>query len=331
MSTSDKLTSPIGTVIARYVAFKRALGLQYDCQCQVLKRFDRFLAELPAEDLTSESFAAWCASMEHQAAGGRRLRLRLVHGLCLYRRRSEPTCFVPDPSQFPPPRPPSPPHIFSEEEILRLLCAADELCPYKCSPLYPQVARLAVVLLYTAGLRRGELVRLTLGDYDSAERTLFIHDTKFHKSRIVPLSPDAVREIERYLETRRGVGIPQDVAAPLLVQRQRGFSAYQGNGLRVLMRRLFKAAGILTVAGRLPRTHDLRFTFAVHALSRWYRTGADVQSRLPALANFMGHASVVSTQYYLPFLDTVAQSASDRFDRHCERFLMLMPDERGGQ
>ena len=331
MSTTHQFTSAIGTVIARYIAFKQAMGMQYDSQRQILQRFDRFLVELPAEDLTSESFAAWCASMEHQATGGRRLRLRLVHGLCRYRRRTEPTCFVPDPSQFPPPRPPSPPHIFSEEEILRMLCAADELCAYKCSPLYPQVARLAVVLLYTAGLRRGELVRLTLGDYDSAEGTLFIHDSKFHKSRLVPLSPDAVREIERYLETRRRTDLPRDADDPLLLHQQRGFNAYQGNGLRLLMRRLFKAAGIRTAAGRLPRTHDLRHTFAIHALSRWYRTGADVQSRLPALANFMGHASIVSTQYYLPFLDTVAQSASERFDRHYSHSLSPTPDARGGQ
>ncbi len=331
MSATHKPTSAIGTVIARYVAFKRALGLQYDSQRQILKRFESFLAELPAEDLTSESFAAWCASMKHQAAGGRRLRLRLVHGLCLYRRRTEPTCFVPDPSQFPPPRPPSPAHIFSEEEILRIMCAADELCAYKCSPLYPQVARLALVLLYTAGLRRGELVRLTLSDYNSAERTLFIHDSKFHKSRVVPLSPEAVREIECYLEVRCRTGLPRDADDPLLLHQQRGFNAYQGNSLRLLMRRLFKTAGIRTAAGRLPRTHDLRFTFAIHALSRWYRTGADVQSKLPALANFMGHASVVSTQYYLPFLETVAQAASERFDRHCSRSLAPTPDERGGQ
>jgi len=331
MSATHKFKSVIGPMIARYVAFKQALGLRYDSQRQVFEQLDRFLVRINAGDLTADTFAAWCASMEHQAAGGRRLRLRLVHGLCLYRRRSEPNCFVPDPSQFPPPRPPSPPHIFSEEQIVRMLRAADELCVYRCSPLYPQVARLAVVLLYTTGLRRGELVGLSLGDYDSAERVLFVRDSKFRKSRIVPLSPDAVREIKHYLEARRRPGFPQEADDPLLLHRQRGFNAYQGNGLRLLMRRLFKAAGIRTAAGGLPRTHDLRFTFAVHALSRWYRTGADVQSRLPALANFMGHASLVSTQYYLPFLDIVAQSASDRFDRHCTRFLTPTPDERGGQ
>lgn len=331
MSSRRKLTSVIGGVIERYIEHKRALGLQYDSQRQTLEQFDRFLAELPAADLTPETFAAWCASIQHLTAAGRRCSLRLIYGLCLYRRRNEPSCYVPDPSQFPPPRPHSRPYIFSEEEILRLLRSADQLRAYACSPLYPQVARLAVVLLYTAGLRRGELVRLTLGDHDSVDQLLHIRHSKFHKSRVVPLSSDAAAEIERYLEVRLRPGLPLGADDPLLLHKQRGYHAYTGNGLRLLMRQLFRVASVRNAAGRLPRTHDLRFTFAIHALTRWYRTGADVQSRLPALANFMGHASVVSTEYYLPLVATVAQSAGERFERHCSRFLASLPDERGGQ
>ena len=84
-----------------------------------------------------------------------------------------------------------------------------------------------------------------------------------------------------------------------------------------------------TAAGGVPRVHDLRFTFAFHALLRWYRTGVDVQARLPALATYLGHVSILSTQYYLPILDVVAQEASDRFELHCERFLAAALDKRG--
>jgi integrase len=100
--------------------------------------------------------------------------MQVVRQFCLYRRRREPHCFVPDSSQFPP-QPPQPlPHIFAEGEITRLLLAADTLHPYEFSPLYPQVARLALVLLYTSGLRRGEVVRLTLGDYDPVTQVLLV-------------------------------------------------------------------------------------------------------------------------------------------------------------
>ncbi|MGK2934260.1 MAG: tyrosine-type recombinase/integrase [Gemmatimonadaceae bacterium] len=319
----------IGPAISRYVAYKQTLGCCYETQFHLLGQLDRFLSTRPISDLTAETFSAWCSSIERLMPSGRRMRMQIVRQFCLYRRRSEPTCFVPDPSQFPlrPPRPQ--PYIFSEIEIARLLLAADALRPYKFSPLHPKVARLALVLLYTSGLRRGEIVRLTLGDYDPHDRVLLVRDSKFHKSRMVPLSPDAVREIHRYLEDRHRLSLPREPDAPLLIHRRGGISAYSGDGLRALMRHLFRTAGVHTAAGRLPRVHDLRFTFAFHALLRWYHAGVDVQTRLPALATYMGHVSILSTQYYLPLLDVVVHQASERFDQHCARFLPIAPDERG--
>lgn len=327
MSHPVEFTSTIGPVIARFVALKQALGRRYDTQRQHLVRLDRFLAARTVSDLTAESFSAWCSSSAHLMHSGRRGRMQLVRQFCLYRRRSEPACFVPDPSQFPPPQPRRRPHVFSEGEIIRLLHAADALRPWGRSPLYRQVARLALVLLYTSGLRRGELVRLTLGDYDPVEHVLSVRDSKFHKSRMVPLSTDAVTEIERYLDDRRH-SIPRGADAPLLLHRD---TAYAGNGVRLLMRHLFLTAGVRTAAGCLPRVHDLRFTFAFHALLRWYRVGADVQARLPALAIYMGHVSILSTQYYLPVLDVVAEEAGERFERHSARIFSTAPAKRGGQ
>ena len=162
MSTPAPFTSSIGPVIARYVAFKQALGRRYDTQRYLLARFDHFLTEFHVRDLTEESFSAWCLSLKHLTPSGRRMRMQIVRQFCLYRRRSEPTCFVPDPSQFPPLQPKRLPYVFSESEIARLLHATSKLRPWGASPLYPQVARLALVMLYTSGLRRGEVVRLTL-------------------------------------------------------------------------------------------------------------------------------------------------------------------------
>jgi len=88
-----------------------------------------------------------------------------------------------------------------------------------------------------------------------------------------------------------------------------------------MMRKLFHRAGVLMASGRPPRVHDFRFTFAVRALARWYRAGVDVQARLPALSIYLGHGSVVATQYYLTFISEIANAANDRFGRHCSRFL----------
>lgn len=243
--------------------------------------------------------------------------MRVIRNFCLYLRRTDRTCFVPDQSGFPAPHVARRPHIFSVAQIARLLNVATNLHARSTSLLRGPVFRLAVVLLYTTGLRRGELVRLAISDYDPVERTLLVRTSKFHKSRLVALSKSAVDELERYLRIRRR--LPHHSDAPLLVNNHRGCSAYSGASFGLAMRQLFRVADVRMLDGRFPHVHDLRHTFAVHALLRWYRDGVDVQAKIPALATAMGHVSVASTAYYLALLEPVAEAASDRFERHWRR------------
>jgi integrase/recombinase XerD len=180
--------------------------------------------------------------------------------------------------------------------------------------------RIAIILLYTAGLRRGELVRLQLGDVDARHGVLHIRQSKFHKSRWVPLSRDAIRELRWYL--RRRLRKPYDLQpnAPLLCNASRcyghvGWHAYTGASLRQELTTLFERAAVYDAQGRRPRVQDMRHSFAVEALSRCYRAGGDVQTQLPKLALYMGHVSIVSTAYYLHFVPEVAALASARFGR----------------
>lgn len=319
-------TSVLGPVIQRYLALKQALGRHYASERATYAHLDRFLVA-GAVDMTAKTFLLWSATIGHLTPGVRRSWMRVVRNLCCYRRRSEPTCFVPDPSTFPQPHIPRRPHLFTDEQIVRLLHATDALEATSTSPLRREVFRLALILLYTAGLRRGEVVRLTMADYDDAEHTLMIRASKFHKSRLVPLSGDAVREMDRYLVARRR--LPHASETPLLCCSRRGLRPYTGAGLGQGLRQLFRCAGLWTATGGLPRVHDLRHSFAHAALLRWYRAGIDVEAKLPALAAYMGHVSVISTQYYLSFFEPFAQSASERFARHCEPFLLPGAGEGG--
>ncbi len=318
MSTAKVFCSHLSPIIVRYLALKHALGRRYVHESNVLAHLDQFLAQQGAI-LAAGVFALWSATFVHLSATGRRNRMRIVRNLCLYQRRSEPACFVPDLNEFPQPHVPQRPHLFTAEQIVRLLRATDGLPPRSTSPLQREVFRLAVVMLYTAGLRRGELTRLTLADYNSAERTLTIRDTKFHKSRLVPLSTGAASEMDVYLVARRR--FPHAAESPLLYRRRQGLQPYTGAGLAQGLRQLFRRADVRTSTGKFPRVHDLRHSFAHEALLRWYRAGVDVQTKLPALATYMGHVSIVSTQYYLSFFEPFAEAASDRFALHCAPFI----------
>lgn len=324
-------SSRLGRVITRYVGLKTALGRSFDGERRVLQALDAFLWTDGgrAADLTPASLSHWTQTQQQVSATVRRKRLQIVRNLCLYRRRTEPACFVPDPVLFPACHPPRPPFIFAPAEIARLLRAAGTLERTPGSPLRPEVFRLAIVLLYTTGLRRGELLRLTIGDYDPRARTVLVRESKFHKSRLLPLSRDGARAIDIYLRTRRARHLPMAADLPLLWNGYSGGRPYTGTGLSQGFRLLVRAAKIRPPDGRSPRIHDVRHGFAVQALLRWYRQGLDVQAKLPWLATYMGHVSIASTQYYLPFVEPLRGAASARFARHCGALVDARPQATG--
>jgi integrase len=317
-------SSAFAPTIHSYLTLKRALGRQYAMHERILAHLDRFLAARGA-DLGPEIFAAWCLIFEHLASGNRRAWMREVRNACLYRRRREPGCFVPDERLFPPVHQPVRPHVFTERQVGQLLAAARTRGPTDNSPLCPEMMRLAIVLLYTTGMRRRELTRLVVGDYDPRERTLLIRESKFHKSRLIPMSADTAAEIDALLVLRRRHRFPFASDSPLLWHRHRGYS---GGGLGSAVRTLFRQAEIRTSTGELPRTHDFRHGFAVTVLLRWYQAGQDVQAKLPFLAHYMGHVSIVSTAYYLQFVEPLAAAASTRFADSCGA--LIRPSVTGG-
>lgn len=322
--------SVLGPTIHRYLTLKRALGRGYRLESDVFHSLDRFLLDTQPEDpvLTPESFVNWTRTLVHLRSGTRRSRMRIVRNLCLYARRTDPDCFVPDRAQFPPLHQPLQPYIFTDADITKLIRAAATLNPTPSSPLRPEVFRLAIVLLYTAGLRRGELARLTVGDYDPRERTVLVRESKFHKSRLLPLSDDATGELETYFRVRRARSLPCTFDDALLWNRHRGGNHYTGAGLAQGLRLLFDVVQLRTKKGQTPRVHDLRHAFAVNALLRWYREGVDVQLRLPVLATYMGHVSIVSTQRYLQFVEELAGHASERFARLCAGLITVSGGDR---
>ncbi|MGY3387500.1 integrase/recombinase XerD [Bradyrhizobium sp. USDA 3311] len=308
--------SAFNQAVDRYLQRQRSLGRGYVHEERVIDALRLFLEKNTCTDLDQALFEGWCVSQGHLSANTRRNRQRIVRNFCLYRQRTEPSCFVPDINRFPRRSPHAPPIIFGAAEVARMLAIADRLAPTSSSPLRPAVMRLAVVLLYTAGLRRGELLRLTLADVNARYGILHIRASKFHKSRIVPLSPDACRELRLYLRKRFRSPLSHSADSPLLCNTKGCVRGYTGTGLREGVQTLFQIANVRGPDGRIPRVHDFRHSFAVGSLLRWYQQGADVQSNLPKLAMYMGHVSIVSTAYYLRWIPQLSAAASDRLERH---------------
>lgn len=327
-----KYRSTIGPVIHRFVALKQSLGLRYFEQAKILLALDHFLADRRESfhDLSAGAFHEWCKSFTRLQDSSRRMWMQTVRDLCLYRRRSEPDCFVPNKSAFPTRQQTIRPYIFSVAEIERLLEQSCRLTRHPYSSLRPELFRLVIVLLFSTGLRHGELRRITLGDYDQNERTLFIRASKFHKSRVLPLREDVSREVDSYLNARRRRRLPVTSNTPLVSNTYKGGHAYSAQGVLQNVKRILKLAKIVKPDGQLPRIHDFRHSFAVNALLRWYRSSVDVQAKLPLLSAYMGHVNIGSTYYYLHFVEPLAALASRRFASRYGALVSCPARQKGG-
>jgi integrase/recombinase XerD len=207
------------------------------------------------------------------------------------------------------------PYIYSREELRRLLdCTA--ATQTRRFHMEAHTFRSLLLLLYGAGLRVGEARRLNLQDMDLKEAVPTIRDTKFYKTRLVPLGNELNDVLVRYAEQRRKAGHSQEGDTPFFITR-RG-TRLEHYVLDRNFKRLRARANVRREDGARyqPRLHDLRHTAAVHRLTAWYREGKNVQGLLPLLSTYLGHANIVGTQVYLTLTPELLHEASKRFARY---------------
>ena len=209
----------------------------------------------------------------------------------------------------------APPYVYSRNELQRLFGAIDA-SRKGCVQLDADTLRALLLLLYGAGLRSGEAQRLTLDDVDLPDALLTIRNTKFHKTRLVPIGPQLADALRAYGVRRAEWPLPGGMGSTFLANRD-GTPLAQRTA-RGAFTKLLKVAGIegSNDGRRAPCLHSLRHAAAVHRLESWYRQGADVQRLLPALSTWLGHANLDCTQVYLSMTPELLHEASVRFDTY---------------
>ena len=201
-----RFRSGLADSMRRYLRLRRALGRAYRGEEAILLHWDAFLQRRygKACQVKSPMFQLWVPTLMALTTMVRRQRMRVVRNFLLFHARRHPKTYIPDPKTFPRPNPRRQPRLVLAREMARLLATAKLLPRSHRNPLRAQSIRLALILLFCCGLRRGELLRLKIRHFNSSEKILRIEATKFHKSRLVPLPNSVAEEIQRYLALRRG-------------------------------------------------------------------------------------------------------------------------------
>lgn len=306
--------SPLAFRLEGYLKARQRSGRRsVSCQ-KILVFLDQFLIKelQPGETITREIAERWIKSMEHLSPGTRMNRICMLRQFCRYLAYFDPrTCM--GHRRYLPSRSLHAPHIYTRQEVRQIIRAARKLGPR--GSLRPAVIANLVGLLYATGLRIGEALRLTLADVDLKRRVLLIRETKFKKSRQVPLSPSVVRQLQIYLQQRQRAGLSAATDAPCFVNLWG--KRYGEAGFTTVFLEIIRQLGLRQPPGSPgPRIHDLRHSFAVNRLQAWYREGANLAAKLPLLSTYLGHASLSSTEVYLHATAELLEGVGRRFHAH---------------
>jgi integrase/recombinase XerD len=310
---------PLDACIRAYLDLHRSLGKKFRSHATALRSLDRFLQAqaVPSPQAIDRALIErWLAGLA-VSAYTRGRKAQILHRFFDYLRSESIVGQNPVARTDRLPASSFKPFIFTKEQLTEVLGAARRM-PDRCR--VPRTYFTMLVLLASLGLRLGEVRRLRLRDVDLERQALFIDQTKFHKSRYVPFGPKVGQCLQRYLEARRQVLLPVQEDDPVFTTKWR--KPVYPRTLMLAFRKILSALGIGGIPGQgPPRLHDMRHSFAVQRLLRWYREGLDVQARLPLLATFLGHVEPHSTEVYLTMTAELLQEANARFHRHFGRAL----------
>jgi integrase/recombinase XerD len=277
----------------QYLAMRRALGFKLCTQGRLLLSFVAYCEQHGIDRVTTDAAVAWAtATPRSRDSLWWARRLMVVRIFARHLQALDPATEVPPDDVLPHSFRRTTPYLYSEQQLHALLRAAHALDPRLRAATYATV----IGLLAACGLRIGEACRLDRDDVDLDTGVLTVRDSKFGKSRIVPVHRTTLGALRIY-DARRDQLCPATVSPAFFVST-RG-TRLDAHNTSHTFAELLAVAGISASAGaRRPRLHDLRHSFTVATLLDWYRAGVDVQTRLPLLSTYLGHVDPKSSYWY---------------------------------
>ena len=292
-----------------YLKIRRALGFKLERAGELLSRFIDYLESVGADTVTVEHAVCWATSPVDAKPVTWQGRLTIVRGFARYLQTIDPHAQLPPTGVLPAAGRRPNPYIYSEAEIQALMNAAGRWR----SRLGRETLRMMIGLLAVTGLRIGEAIRLDRGDLNLEHARLVVRNSKFGKSRELPLHPTTVQALRDYLRIRDHLRPHVQTPALLLsTSGQRLTRRY----VEWQFARLRKRVGLIARPGsRPPRLHDLRHTFAVRTMLDSYRTDGDPRARLAQLSTYLGHADPGASYWYLSAAPELLALAAARLER----------------
>jgi integrase len=295
-----------------YLVFRRKLGFKLRIEGYLLLKFTEYADESGHQGpITTELALRWARLPQGASPIYQARRLEIVRCFAKHRAIFDQDTEIPPDRLLGPAHRRIPPHIYSHREIRDLIEAAWKLSPI--GGLRPRTYAVLFGLLDCTGIRISEALRLCRNDADLEQGLLTIRETKYYKSRLVPIHPSTTERLRTYCTFRDQYHpLPRSDAFFL---SERG-TALKYSTVRNTFRKISDQLGWKAAGGtRRPRIYDLRHTFACRRLLQWYRDGIDIDHAIGALSTYMGHGKVTDTYWYLTGVPELFQIAVQRFER----------------
>lgn len=302
--------SAFGERAEEYLRLRRALGHQLADAARLLPRFVDHLDAAGASTITVEVALAWVQRPDADPTSSVWLRrMTVVRGFARHMSGIDSATEVPPLGLVTFRRRWRPPFIYSPADVEALMAQVPRVIP---TPLRAATFQTMLGLLAATGMRVGEAIALDRSDIDWAEGVLVVRNSKFNKSREVPLDPTTVDALASYAVTR-DQWVPHPKSPTFFVSAKGTPVIYTDFGTK--FREIVISSGVGADSPVIPRIHDFRHSFAVRTLIRWYRAGEDVGALLPRLSTYLGHLTPGYTYWYLSAAPELLVLAASRLEK----------------